>query len=149
MKLFLSAVILAVIVSIAAGLFLSGPPSQERRRQFDERRSEDLASIAGAVDEYWAQKGRLPRHLAELTGASSLVIPRSVNDPHTGALYDYRPTDSLTYELCAVFETDATAEAAGLAAKYPGGVPPRTRFEHHGTGRTCFSLQPRRVVAPH
>ena len=47
-----------------------GLPSEERTRQIDERRVEDLQRISRAVEVYHTRHQRLPQSLDELSQAS-------------------------------------------------------------------------------
>jgi hypothetical protein len=59
----------------------------------------------------------------------------SSHDPSTNALYEYRPLEAETYELCAQFERDSPqqTQATGDA------------FWSHGNGRQCFRREAREI----
>jgi hypothetical protein len=52
----------------------------------------------------------------------------TLHDPVSGRAYGYRILDSLTYELCAEFQTTSD----------PGGG---AYFWRHGPGRKCFRVE--------
>lgn len=121
------------IVAIAVGLFLLGSPTEERARRLDERRVDDLAALARAVDLYWSRNGRLPSSLEELRSEPGGNV--SSTDPSTNAQYEYRPLEAGTYELCAHFERDSP----------PPGRAISEGFWSHGSGRHCFRREARKI----
>lgn len=130
-----------IVVAVVGGLIVLGPPSEERTRRLDERRTEDLRGITRAVDLYWTRHGRLPASIKGLSGESGLKV--SVRDPGTAQTYELRVLDTATYELCASFERTSTE---------PGNSVGRTSdvsedFWSHGVGRRCFRLDAQEVPA--
>jgi hypothetical protein len=129
------AAIAAVVLTVAAGLYLLGSPQEERVRRLDERRVQDLRRIDEMTNLYWTRHGRLPASISELAEESGLVV--SPRDPATGEPYGYRTLNEKSFELCGVFERDSTdSRAAGPA---PG-------FWSHGAGKRCFNLEVRQVT---
>ena len=116
-----------VLVAIAAGLVLIGPPSAERSRRLDMMRLSNLRQLARGVDLYWGREKALPPSLATLSTVPDALFG-STMDPSTGEPYAYRVLDGSRYELCATFET------AGDEGNYGD------RFWSHGAGRKCFEL---------
>ncbi|TAK05654.1 hypothetical protein EPO33_00710 [Patescibacteria group bacterium] len=143
-KIFVGAVILAVAAAAIGGLFVAGSPSQERARQFDARRINDLQQLSQAVDQYWTRNARLPEALTDLQNRREYYVP-SLLDPRTQEAYEYRVTAGKTYEMCATFETDATAEAAQDKYARPYYVGQGADFWKHGQGRTCFTIEAQNV----
>jgi hypothetical protein len=139
-------VILAIAVSVIAGLFIVGSPKSERLARFDERRVNDAQMIQNEIFNYWQQKERLPQSLDELqSDFTYFVAPR---DPQTGAPYEYRVLPPLKFELCATFST-ASEEAQSfgyptmslpIMAPQPVGGPfiDAESGWAHGAGRACF-----------
>jgi type II secretory pathway pseudopilin PulG len=114
-----------VLLAIVIGLAVIGSPADERARRLDERRVRALQGLAGAVDEYWRVRGRLPQSIAEL-----IRDPRAVTDtrdPVSGQEYVYRTVTDRTYQLCADFERQSV------------GVSDATLWAHR-PGRHCFDL---------
>ena len=119
---------LIVVAALFVGLGLAGLPSAQRLLQADQRRVQDLRSVATAI--HWrfvrpaqpAASATLPVSLNEISGSQPV-------DPQTKQPYTYRVRTVNTYELCADFAepTEAT----------PGAEP---SFWHHGKGQTCFAL---------
>ena len=118
---------LTVGSAVIAGMFVLGAPSEERMFRLDERRVQDLAGIAGAVDVYWRRYQRAPASLSDLQ--SQLGAAVSLVDPVSGAPYEYRVAEGgSAYEVCATFERDSARSE-------------RTSFEgfwSHRAGRQCF-----------
>ena len=118
--------VVLVIVGVAGGLIVIGPPSDERTRRFDQRRVDDLQMIDNAVNVYWSRYHRLPTSLEEVSRETGSGIDS--RDPRTKEIYEYRPLDGRTFELCAIFER----ESGEARASFPVG------FWSHGAGRRCF-----------
>ena len=126
-------VTVVVIAAVAMGIFLIGSPAEERVRRLDERRVQDLANIARAVDLYWTRHASLPPSLEELLKEPGGNV-RST-DPSTSDLYEYRPLETQAYELCARFEHDSQQ----------AGGPTGDGFWSHGTGRQCFRRDAQKI----
>jgi hypothetical protein len=121
-----------VVVAVAiAGFLALGSPGDERARQLDRRRIEDLRSIANGVENYYDRvKGeRLPDSLA-MPGMSS-YLDGETRDPVTGTPYGYRVLGSNSFELCATFQM---AESGGN----PGAMD---YLWDHPAGPACFEFE--------
>lgn len=143
-KIFVGAVILAVAAAAIGGLFVAGAPSKERARQFDNRRISDLQQLSQAIDQFWTRNGRLPETLADMQNRREYYVP-SVADPRTKEAYEYRVTAGKTYELCASFETDVSAESPQDAYPKPYDAGSGADFWKHGYGRVCFTIEAQNV----
>ncbi len=122
----------AVLVVLVGGLLLAGSPRRERQRVLDAQRVSELARIAGEVETYAWDNGRLPAKLTDLLGPTTGAnLP--LRDPVTRAPYGYRTLDSLTYELCATFDS-----ADSLTAMPFSGV---AEFWRHPAGPKCFTCR--------
>jgi type II secretory pathway pseudopilin PulG len=114
-----------VLLAIVIGLAVIGSPADERARRLDERRVRALQGLAGAVDEYWRVRGRLPQSIAELIRDPRVVT--DTRDPVSGQEYVYRTVTDQTYQLCADFER----QSVGMSD---------ARLWAHRSGRHCFDL---------
>ncbi len=130
----------ATVIVALAGLWFSGSPREERKRQFDNLRLDDLRSISDGVDNYWRENRALPANLDEVAHFR-LAAVRSIQDPTSRAPYEYRTLDSLRYELCATFDL---ADTASFTPERWGS----SRFWNHGPGRHCFELRVPRDPKP-
>jgi type II secretory pathway pseudopilin PulG len=124
--------IVVAIAAVAAGLFVLGSPGEERVRRMDERRVQDLASIAQAIDVYWTRHARLPASVEELR--QEPVGDVRYNDPDTNKAYEYRSLEADRYELCAEFARDSRASDRSAAG-----------FWSHRAGRQCFRQEAHKV----
>lgn len=124
--LFLSVAVLTSVAAVGAGLWLMGPPSEQAARRIDDRRVEDLRSLAAGVDRYYEQNSELPESLGELSAALPTPVP--LDDPSTRAPYRYSPGTGTTFELCADF-----AQPSGE------GLLPDSIWTH-AAGSQCFTL---------
>lgn len=144
--IFVGALIAMVTATIGYGLFLAGTPQKERLRQFDDRRINDIITIASFVDEYYKQELVLPKNLAKI---DQKQLP---HDPHTNIPYEYRVIEKTMYELCATFDLSSDEIRYRDARSYPkpvfespfSGTPDFS----HGTGYYCFSFDAALRTAP-
>ncbi|MEX2200277.1 MAG: hypothetical protein WD711_02690 [Dongiaceae bacterium] len=117
--------VIAAFAAIAVGFAIVGSPWVQREKAIDARRSDDLASLAGAIEDHRRMHGALPAGLDALDSKWSGLTA----DPETGLPYEYEVTGTETYRLCAVFT-------------HPRGVEGDPRwaqdFTLHSAGRHCF-----------
>jgi hypothetical protein len=128
----------AVVISIILGFFIIGTPAVQRDRRFDEQRVSDLQTLQNQIINYWTQKEFLPPQLSGLEDSiSGFIVPV---DPESKLSYEYKITDSLSFELCATFETsgnDRGVSFKGVSSPYSVGS-----FQQnwdHKAERTCFA----------
>ncbi len=120
----------AVVVAVLAfGFHVLGPPENQRTIGADERRVQDLRTIAQQI----YGRHTLPPTLAELRLAHQL------EDPVTHSPYEYHAKSGTGYELCATFATNSTESDT----EYPR---PNT-FWNHSKGRQCFELDAAQMPA--
>ena len=113
---------------------MAGTPSQQRRIEADNKRVENLRSIALAV-RAWYDRSARDLSQKQLPPSLSSLVAHGVNggqiiDPETKTAYEYRPLADSRYELCAVFSTSAEQSS-----------PTANQFWDHGKGHTCFTLE--------
>lgn len=137
-KAFVSVIVASVALTSIAGLWIAGSPAAERARRFDEHRISDLQSISSAIDTYWSINKSLPRNLETLQNTRDIYIA-GINDPETGAMYEFQSTGADKYTLCAAFTTDTRSQETR-----PAYSPEGTTFWQHGIGRTCFQIDVRK-----
>lgn len=134
-------VIVLVVIAVIAGLFLVGPPGEERKRKLDAIRVSDLRAVATAVDRYWTTHSALPPSLEALAKERDTSL--SLLDPETRQPYLYRALGGNDYELCANFaredgeDRQTTPGPGGASEPYPG-------FWSHEAGRHCYRIEPRK-----
>jgi len=128
------AVAASVVVAFAVGwgFFLVGSPATRRLERFDERRLQDLQTIAREIQsmvENPNKKGTLKESLPRtLEDAARRARDERLNprDPETGDPYVYRIKNESTYELCATFARKRDSDS---------GV-----FWNHPAGTHCFTI---------
>ncbi len=142
LRLFVGTIIAVILVAVIGGFFTAGSPLRARLYRFDEARVNDLQMLQGQIINYWQLKEKLPMTLLDLEDPISGF--RAPVDPATAAMYEYRTTEKLQFELCATFDlSSANAVPVGV-------VKPRAVYEpyganwDHGMGRVCFA----RVIDP-
>ena len=129
------AAVVVVVATLGYSVYLVGTPGQQRDVRLDERRVEDLRDISRNIDTYLELNGTMPESLEELRGPRFYV--NSIEDPETGARYEYRVFEGTQYELCAVFTTDSTEGRRSESRSFSETV------WDHGAGLTCFQLTAR------
>jgi outer membrane murein-binding lipoprotein Lpp len=136
-KAFAAIIILSVVATVVAGLWLAGSPAQERARRLDASRVSSLQSIANAIDQYYNNQNALPPDLETLAKARETYYIGGLNDPETGVPYDYAIRGTDTYDLCATFSTDTMDQESMPTEPYQRW---EGRFWEHRVGRTCFNI---------
>jgi hypothetical protein len=129
-----------VLVSIIAGFFIMGSPSQVRLYRFDEQKVSDLQNIQWQIVNYWQQKQAFPKSLADLEDPiSGYVVPK---DPQTGDDYGFALGEGLAFSLCATFNAESRAGGGeSMPVRAYGSLDGNWE---HGVGKVCFE----RVVDP-
>lgn len=123
---------LVVAATVTWGFVLVGSPTTRRLERFDERRVQDLQTIAREIQsmvEDLNHKGTLkeplPRTLEEAS-RKARYDRLNLHDPETGAPYGYRIQNETTYELCATFARKRDSDAQV--------------FWNHAAGTHCFTI---------
>jgi hypothetical protein len=128
------AVVASFVVAFAVAwrFSLVGSPAARRLERFDERRLQDLRTIAREIQSMVENRNKrgtlkepLPRTLEEAAqrARDERLNPR---DPETNEPYRYRIKDETTFELCATF-----ARARDNDARV---------FWNHPAGTHCFTV---------
>lgn len=137
-QIFAWATAILVIASVALGFFIIGTPTKQRAYRFDEQRIQNLQTIQNEVLNYWQQKQTLPNQLTALEDSiSGFKVPV---DPDTKAVYEYKITGDLAFDLCADFKT--VSNNANNIYKGDMYAMPNGDFQQnwgHQAERTCFS----------
>jgi hypothetical protein len=107
--------------AVFLGLVATGTPAQQRHIEADNRRVQDLRSIAGALSAMTTLPLSLPPNLRS-------------TDPETGTPYGYIARSAKEYELCATF--------VGASERSQYG----STFWSHAKGRACFEFEIARPV---
>lgn len=150
-----------VVVVFLAGMAVAGQPGEQRRIQADQRRLNDLQSIARGLHE-WRNYQKpvstvrpatptdpnaasvvvdtepdvgLPETLSE--ASSHLDVDRLV-DPESGQPYGYEKRGETTYALCADF--------AASGPERRGRFGQSTGFWRHPAGTHCFVIDATKPV---
>jgi len=129
------------LVSVVAGFFIVGTPSDARLLRLDNQKISDLQSIQWQVVNYWQAKQTLPAALSDLSDPiSGFIAP---TDPQSGDAYGYKTTGELSFDLCAVFSKSGDAAGVSRApapVSYPAGSGADLSASSwsHGAGETCF-----------
>jgi hypothetical protein len=108
--------------ALACGLVVAGTPPVQRQLEADNRRIEDLRSLASYLSSVQALPASVPEGIRRA-------------DPETRQLYEYARESDIRYELCATFA------AAGTTVR-----PHGSGFWQHPKGRACFTLDKTRPV---
>lgn len=127
---------IAVAASIVSGFLVAGSPLEARAAGLDDRRQNELEVIAEGVDTHYQVRGELPATLGELSQLRQARVT-IITDPVTGFAYEYRTTGERSFELCATFDTEETAE--GDVRRWRSQW--KQRYWTHTVGRNCYALE--------
>jgi hypothetical protein len=125
-----------VLTAICAGIVAIDSPGEARMRRLDEQRVQDLQSVSRAMEDYRRTHGGLPADLERIIQPNSPPILR-LRDPESQVFYEYEPSGTDSYELCAEFQ--ATSNGDGNLSN---------RFWDHGPGKTCFQIEIHLPIKP-
>lgn len=132
-------VVVVVVASIVGAFYIIGSPREQRLMRYDYQKVNDLQSIQWQVTDFYQQKERLPESLDELKDplrGTSIPLDPQVDE---GMSYTYRKTAELTFELCAVFNTEnMQGEKQPVARPVDMYVDPAMEFWQHRAGEVCF-----------
>jgi hypothetical protein len=117
---------LAIMISVVLGFLSLGGPSNQRLVQADNKRVENLVTLAYQVNGKWNSSNHTLPESTEGLPASS------VTDPLTHQPYEYRIKGTNQYELCATFDRDNRKDR--LAGQ--------NTVWNHPQGPYCFTLDP-------
>jgi hypothetical protein len=120
-----------VIGFVAVALLIVPPPWEQRKRNLDQQRVQDLAAISNAVEQYRRANGSMPPGLDALLPTRRFP-PLHLADPTTSVPYEYITEGDRNYKLCATFDTETSESDMG---SWYGAADWR-----HERGRQCFSL---------
>ncbi|TSC83172.1 MAG: hypothetical protein G01um101419_179 [Parcubacteria group bacterium Gr01-1014_19] len=135
MKYFINTVITIVTAAIVAGFFIVGSPKDARLFEQDEQRLANLQFIQSEILNYWMNKARLPKTLADLKDdLRGIQIPK---DPETGADYRYTVKGAESFQLCATFaKASLSTQSSGAKPYYPE-IYGQESWKHD-SGEVCF-----------
>lgn len=129
-KLFRWVIFAVVAAAVVFGFYKAGLPQNQRLRNFDDRKINDLSTIQYQLVNYWQRKQQLPARLEDLNDPiSSYMVPR---DPQSDQPYEYHPTGPKSFELCVAFN---------YANTNPDSQPSQIVDQNwtHNQGRYCFT----------
>lgn len=131
-----------VFASVVGSFLIIGSPMETRQIKFDAQRINNLKNIQFQLVNYWRNKSQLPTQLSDLNNPiSDYSVPL---DPQTHVPYEYFIQDpaTLSFELCAVFNTKSMPSSASEETN--------SLEEHwnHSAGRVCFHRSIDKQVYP-
>lgn len=129
--LVLGAAGIVILAAVVGGIWVMGPPAEQRLRSLDAKRLQDLGSIVSAVSVYQAHHKRLPASLDELSKDDDIGF--ASKDPATGAAYEYEASEGNVFLVCATFARASEEDGGRPASSYR-----RPAQWTHGVGRQCF-----------
>ena len=120
-----------VLTAVVAGFFAVGAPAAERRRQFDARRIDDIRMIYEevlniSIGPDWRISREAPRLRQALPTSLEAVVARAirsrprVQDPATGAPYEYAVLGESRFRVCGTFD-EARRKPDDMAWDHPAG----------------------------
>ncbi len=140
-----------VLVGIVGSFFVMGSPAQQRAYRFDKDRISALQNIQSTVEQYYREKGELPKSISELKDPLlSIYIP---TDPETGKEYSYEVVDATHFKICATFSLPFENIAKDTPTKGDWRLEDLKRTAQdwsHKAGDVCFTrtVDPKRIAKP-
>lgn len=131
-KIYRITAFIIIIASIVWGFSVLGSPRSQRLLKYDEQKVNDLMSIKSSVENFYSNKGILPKDFNDLSASNYYV---SQTDSQTNQPYEYVVTGKLAYELCAVFNTATPPASKPNVYMRPIGY----ESWDHALGRHCFT----------
>ncbi len=122
-----------VAVVLVFGFVSLDTPAEVREQRIDDIQVNDLQNIQYSIEEYYRLNEVLP---------SDLKAVGEYQPPEGRAAYTYHVVDATSYELCATFTTDNTAQR-GMSTR-PVPVFDMYSWEH-GVGEECFTRRIERL----
>src|SRR3989344_2220418 len=144
-KGFIIGSLVGVLAAVVWGFFVMGSPFTVRKLRMDERRVSDLQSIQWQVVNYWQQKEKFPKSLAEIEDPLSGY--KTPTDPVTKAPYEFILGDGYVFSLCANFILPNTEQSrTSVINPYPMSDDVLPEIWGQSAGRLCFerTLDPER-----
>jgi hypothetical protein len=117
---------LAIVTAVVLGFLSLGGPSHQRLVQADNKRIDNLITLAYQVNSKWNSSNQTLPSTAEGLPAYSF------KDPLTHQPYEYHAKSANEYELCAAFNRDNRKDSPDA----------QNRFWSHPQGHFCFTLDP-------
>jgi len=128
------------VVTIGSGFIIVGTPQEARLARFDAQKVSDLQNIQSMVTNYYQAKQKLPSALADIN--TSLMYGPLPTDTQTGEQYVYETTGTLSFKLCAKFNSESRNILNGPETRAVpvgiGGKIGTTDNWQHGAGNVCF-----------
>lgn len=123
-----------VIATFVFSLFIVESPTATRNRLLDEAILNNFSSVDSALNSYYAQYGKLPAVLDELSKVDKYLISSNLVDASTNKQFEYKIKGDKTYELCATFKASNKNQQSSTN-KYLNERWP------HDAGYQCVSQQ--------
>lgn len=122
--------------AIGGGALTNEPDWVIKGEQADQRRQNDIATIANGISLYVARRKELPYDLAKMVESQTDGATQfGLRDSETDEPYDYERLDSGRYKLCANFVLESLPPPT--AADETGSAQPTDPWRHPA-GLSCF-----------
>lgn len=146
-KIFEWTIFVVVVGMLVWGFASIDNPTVQRGKRLDQDRVNRLSVLHDQVQNFygWSKDighGRLPASLDELINDPRVYIGEDgLIDPQTRQRFEYKPTGAKTYQLCATFDTEMTAETVkGKTRALVTEPDSMTQRFYHPKGYKCFDL---------
>lgn len=133
-KIWIVVTTLLILIAIILGFSVIGSPRTQRLIRYDEQKVRDLQAVQWRVINEWQVSGTVPQ-----THAAGI-------DTQTDIPYTYRKTGPMSFELCAVFNTESHAQNGTDMYYYEGSIASpamlagqKNEVWTHPAGEYCFS----------
>lgn len=127
-------IIILTSINVVALVFVFaeiGSPFEARLRELDSQRIQRLSLLKSQIDNYIYTNKRVPNSINDIklsTGKETLLDPEDLTP------FEYIPTNTTTYQLCAIFAVDSRENSTEYLV-YSGSP-----FQTYTKGRYCFTF---------
>ena len=132
LKIFAWASLAVVLAAFISAWFFVESPQAARARRLDQNLINNIYSLEGAVNDYYARFEALPENLDELRSKGIALHESLLSDPESGAPIEYRRLDEDAFELCATFRLASNAGQGASGPYYYG------RSREYEAGYQCL-----------
>lgn len=118
-----------VVAALVLGFMNSETPKEVREARIDDNQITDLQDMQWRIEDYYRVHSTLPETVGDVY--DSLPVPLA---PENRAAYEYKPTSTTTYELCATFAQDSNQNDY----RYAAPISEKNYTWTHSAGKWCF-----------
>lgn len=119
-------------------------PQQARNKKIDQEVLNDFYQIDSGLNNYYQEKGELPKSLAELQAEFSYILDENLRHPDNQQPYTYEALGEREYQLCTNFLSSNIIDNTSRRSPY-GFVDKRWL---HQSGYNCIKQKIEQKILP-